>query len=140
MQIHVSYRDLQGFVTAPPSIIREASLSPPPSHFATSLPDIFDPNLDIDAQWLGKRKLNPSCKFRLLGRIEDDSPYPEVRSAVANYDDPSMPASTIRSWCLGVIWAIIIPGVNQFFYLRYPSIMVTGVSQSDSIGSSPILT
>ncbi|KAJ3484284.1 hypothetical protein NLI96_g5747 [Meripilus lineatus] len=94
----------------PPSMIREGSLSPPPSQFATSLPDFFDPNLDVDTPWL-----------------EDDSPYPEVRSAVANYDDPSMPASTIRSWFLGIIWAIVIPAVNQFFYLRYPSIMVTGL-------------
>lgn len=34
-----------------------------------------DPNLDDDA-----------------GQIEDDSPYPEVRSAVSNVDDPEMPA------------------------------------------------
>lgn len=27
---------------------------------------------------------------------EDDSPYPEVRSAVANADDPDMPAGTLR--------------------------------------------
>lgn len=40
---------------------------------------------------------------------EDDSPYPEVRSAVANTDDPDIPVSTIRSWVLGVMWAIIIP-------------------------------
>lgn len=29
---------------------------------------------------------------------EEDSPYAEVRSAVANFDDPDMPASTIRAW------------------------------------------
>ena len=59
--------------------------------------------------------------------VENDSPYPEVRSAVANYDDPSIPVSTFRAWIFGLTWAIVIPGVNQFFYLRYPSIMVTGV-------------
>ena len=58
---------------------------------------------------------------------EDDSPYPEVRSAVANYDDPSMPVNTLRAWLLGIIWAMIIPGVNEFYYFRYPSIMVGGV-------------
>ncbi|KAI0274448.1 OPT oligopeptide transporter protein-domain-containing protein [Russula aff. rugulosa BPL654] len=36
----------------------------------------------------------------------DESPYPEVRAAVANTDDPTMPAST------------------YFFYFRYPSIIV----------------
>ncbi|KAF5319702.1 hypothetical protein D9619_008668 [Psilocybe cf. subviscida] len=72
-----------------------------------------DPNLDRSAA--------------LEGILEDDSPYPEVRSAVANTDDPEIPASTLRSWVLGLIWAIIIPGLNQFFYFRYPSVTVTGI-------------
>ncbi|KAJ7638950.1 OPT oligopeptide transporter [Roridomyces roridus] len=58
---------------------------------------------------------------------EDDSPYPEVRSVVANMDDSSMPVSTIRAWILGLIWAIIIPGLNQLFFFRYPSVTVTGI-------------
>ncbi|KAJ8488073.1 hypothetical protein ONZ51_g3778 [Trametes cubensis] len=76
----------------------------------TPPPDFFDPNYDTDITWL-----------------EDDSPYPEVRSAVANYDDPSMPVNTLRAWLLGIIWAMIIPGVNEFYYFRYPSIMVGGI-------------
>ena len=40
---------------------------------------------------------------------EDDSPYPEVRSAVANTDDPAIPVNTIRAWVLGLIFAIILP-------------------------------
>lgn len=64
----------------------------------------------------------------LTGPLEDDSPYPEVRAAVANFDDPDMPVSTLRAWTLGIFWAIVLPGINQFFYFRYPSIMVTGVS------------
>ncbi len=40
---------------------------------------------------------------------EDDSPYPEVRSAVANTDDPDIPVGTIRAWVLGLIFAIILP-------------------------------
>lgn len=39
-----------------------------------------------------------------------------------------MPVSTIRAWVLGICWAIILPGVNQFFYMRYPSIVLGGVS------------
>ncbi|KAI0368540.1 small oligopeptide transporter [Pilatotrama ljubarskyi] len=76
----------------------------------TPPPDFFDPNYDTDITWL-----------------EDDSPYPEVRSAVANYDDPSMPVNTFRAWALGVLWAIIIPGVNEFYYFRYPSISLGGI-------------
>ncbi|KAF5313858.1 hypothetical protein D9619_013099 [Psilocybe cf. subviscida] len=59
--------------------------------------------------------------------VDDDSPYPEVRSAVANTDDPSIPVSTLRSWVIGIIWAILIPGLNQFFYMRYPSITIGGI-------------
>ena len=41
--------------------------------------DYFDdPNLEDDA-----------------GQIEDDSPYPEVRCAVSNVDDPEMPARCV---------------------------------------------
>ncbi|KAF8625334.1 hypothetical protein AX17_006876 [Amanita inopinata Kibby_2008] len=69
----------------------------------------FDPNFDGDSI------------------LEDDSPYPEVRSAVANTDDPSMPASTFRAWILGIFWAVLLPGMNQFFYLRYPSVSIGGL-------------
>ncbi|KIM72458.1 hypothetical protein PILCRDRAFT_99382 [Piloderma croceum F 1598] len=77
---------------------------------ATPDSNFFDPNFDSDADTL-----------------EDDSPYPEVRSAVANYDDDEMPVSTIRAWVLGICWAVIFPGVNQFFYMRYPSIVLGGL-------------
>ncbi|KAF8552648.1 hypothetical protein OG21DRAFT_1486029 [Imleria badia] len=39
----------------------------------------------------------------VAAELEDDSPYPEVRSAVANTDDPSIPASTLRAWVLGTM-------------------------------------
>ncbi|KAH7096465.1 OPT oligopeptide transporter [Auriculariales sp. MPI-PUGE-AT-0066] len=70
-----------------------------------------DPNLDKDH----------------LGNLEDDSPYPEVRAAVSNTDDPDMPSNTLRAWVLGIIWAIIVPGLNQFFFFRYPSVFITGL-------------
>ena len=38
-----------------------------------------------------------------------------------------MPASTFRAWVIGILWAIIIPGVNQFFFFRYPSVNITQV-------------
>lgn len=74
------------------------------------LPDFDDPNFDKSAI-----------------ALEDDSPYPEVRSAVANTDDPSMPSSTIRSWTIGLIFAIVMSGLNQFFFFRYPSVTIGNV-------------
>lgn len=59
--------------------------------------------------------------------IEDDSPYPEVRAAVANTDDVSMPANTFRMWLLGMLFTVLIAGLNQFFSMRYPSIQITAL-------------
>lgn len=39
-----------------------------------------------------------------------------------------MPVNTLRAWVIGIVWAIILPGMNQFFFFRYPSVTVTGVS------------
>ncbi|KAJ7822431.1 small oligopeptide transporter [Mycena leptocephala] len=63
-----------------------------------------------------------SSRSSFLPSGEEDSPYPEVRSAVANFDDPEMPVSTIRSWTLGILFSILIPCMNQFFHFRYPSV------------------
>ncbi|KAG6336421.1 hypothetical protein ID866_2664 [Astraeus odoratus] len=63
----------------------------------------------------------------LVGVLEDDSPYPEVRSAVANTDDPTIPVGTLRAWVMGLFWAIIVPGLNQFFFFRYPSVTIMGI-------------
>lgn len=35
-----------------------------------------------------------------------------------------MPAGTLRAWVLGLLWAIVIPGVNQFYFFRFPNITV----------------
>ncbi|KAF7981225.1 hypothetical protein HWV62_34575 [Athelia sp. TMB] len=77
------------------------------------LPEFDDPNIDEGEA--------------VVGVLEDDSPYPEVRSAVANTDDPSIPVATIRSWVLGMIWAILIAGLNQFFFFRYPSVNISSI-------------
>lgn len=92
---------------------------------------VFDPNYDGNSE-LGVYLLrfiifNSLTLFHLLISSEDDSPYPEVRSAVANFDDPEMPASTIRAWIFGITWAILLSGINQFFFFRYPSVVVGNV-------------
>jgi hypothetical protein len=69
--------------------------------------------------------------------LEDESPYPEVRAAVANTDDPTMPSSTFRAWVVGLIWAVLIPGVNQFFYFRFPSVYISQVCESFVTGFQP---
>ncbi|KAF8510486.1 OPT oligopeptide transporter [Gautieria morchelliformis] len=60
--------------------------------------------------------------------LEDDSPYPEVRAAVANTDDIDMPANTLRAWVIGIMFAILVPGLNQFFFFRFPSITIQTIA------------
>ncbi|EKM60787.1 uncharacterized protein PHACADRAFT_246918 [Phanerochaete carnosa HHB-10118-sp] len=50
--------------------------------------------------------------------LDDDSPYPEVRAAVSNVDDPSMPVNTFRAWFLGLVFAIAATSLNTFMSLR----------------------
>jgi hypothetical protein len=57
--------------------------------------------------------------------FSEESPYPEVRAAVANTDDPEMESSTLRAWILGLIFAILIPGVNHLLHFRYPTIVIS---------------
>ncbi|KAH6664850.1 putative sexual differentiation process protein isp4 [Halenospora varia] len=58
--------------------------------------------------------------------LEEDSPYPEVRAAVRNYDE-ECPANTLRAWVLGMLWTTIGSAVNMLFSLRNPSIALTPV-------------
>ncbi|KAJ7083662.1 OPT oligopeptide transporter protein-domain-containing protein [Mycena belliarum] len=39
-----------------------------------------------------------------------------------------MPTSTIRSWTLGLLFSIVIPGMNQFFHFRYPCMCSSGLA------------
>jgi hypothetical protein len=56
--------------------------------------------------------------------LEEDSPYPEVRASVRNFDE-DMPANTIRAWIIGILLTTVASAVNMLFSLRNPSIVVT---------------
>lgn len=58
---------------------------------------------------------------------EEDSPYPEVRASVSNYDDMDMPVLTFRTWALGIFFGCLIGGLNSFFTFRYPAPYVTPI-------------
>lgn len=72
----------------------------------------YDPNFD-DKQFVGD--------------VSEDSPYPEVRAAVPNTDDPEMLASTLRVWVIGLVWALVCAGLDQYFSFRFPSIGVSSI-------------
>jgi OPT family small oligopeptide transporter len=56
--------------------------------------------------------------------LEENSPYPEVVSAVRNYDE-DMPCNTIRAWVIGMILTTLSVGINMLFSLRNPSVSIT---------------
>ena len=41
-----------------------------------------------------------------------------------------MPASTLRAWVLGLFFAIVVSGVDQFFHFRYPAVNIYQVCSS----------
>ncbi|WPH02280.1 Hypothetical protein R9X50_00513600 [Acrodontium crateriforme] len=87
----------------------------------------FDPNLP-DSAWDAvndvTREHDAKGEAILVDELIEDSPYPEVRAVVRNYDE-DVPASTFRAWFIGMLMTTVISGVNALFYLRYPSIVVT---------------
>ncbi|ORY55280.1 OPT family small oligopeptide transporter [Pseudomassariella vexata] len=56
--------------------------------------------------------------------MEDNSPYPEVRAAVRNYD-VELPANTIRAWIIGLVLCSVGSAINMLFSLRNPSVIIT---------------
>ncbi|KAK4442141.1 OPT family small oligopeptide transporter [Podospora aff. communis PSN243] len=52
---------------------------------------------------------------------EEDSPYPEVRAAVRNYDE-DVPCNTVRAWTIGLLLIFLGASMNTLFSLRSPSI------------------
>ena len=54
-------------------------------------------------------------------RRYSESPYAEVRAAVSNTDDPTMPVNTFRMWTIGIFTTLIISAVNQIFAMRCES-------------------
>jgi len=90
--------------------------------------NLWDPNLPVLAQ---DSRTNPGPYSSTLpaqssSAPEDDSRYPEVRTSVHS-TDISDPTSTPRAWALGLIFSVLLPGVNQFFFYRYPSVQVQGI-------------
>lgn len=99
-------------------------------HLQTDFLDhrINDPNMEtekIDAIERVIEQGDYKAEAQIEEDLEEDSPYPEVRAAVSNVDDPSMPVMTFRTWVLGMLFTIVIPGVNQLLSYRYPTVTIT---------------
>ncbi|KAI0965006.1 OPT family small oligopeptide transporter [Xylaria arbuscula] len=87
-----------------------------------------DPNLPVNEIELADAALNGGDTEKAVKveveLLENDSPYPEVRAAIRNYD-VDLPANTIRAWVIGLILCTVGSAVNMLFSLRNPTITIT---------------
>ena len=87
----------------------------------------WDPNLSADVNDGIARATadhDATAELELINLIENDSPYPEVRAAVRNYDE-EMPVNTVRAWVIGMLMVTLGSGMNMLFSMRSPSIIIT---------------
>lgn len=84
----------------------------------------WDPNLSSDVRDGLEGDHSAVTDNELIDLIEHDSPYPEVRAAVRNYDE-EMPSNTIRAWTIGMLMVTLGSAMNMLFSLRSPSIIIT---------------
>jgi OPT family oligopeptide transporter len=68
-------------------------------------------------------------QFCFLTTYLSESPYPEVQAAVSSVDDPSMPVNTFRMWFLGILFTLLISGLNQVFSMRCMSAIISPSSK-----------
>ncbi|PNS17217.1 Sexual differentiation process protein isp4 [Sphaceloma murrayae] len=66
---------------------------------------------------------DPKGEAQLVGEVIENSPYPEVRAVVRNYDE-DVPTSTIRAWTIGLLMTTICSSVNALFLLRFPIVSI----------------
>ncbi|EFW21593.1 hypothetical protein D8B26_001765 [Coccidioides posadasii str. Silveira] len=90
----------------------------------------WDPNLEDEYLDEVKDAANsydgsPTNK-RMVRRVLENSPYPEVRAAVRNTDE-DLPVDTIRAWTIGLFLTTVGAGLNSLFSLRAPSIVVSSM-------------
>ncbi|KAF4827716.1 Sexual differentiation process protein isp4 [Colletotrichum tropicale] len=87
---------------------------------------LLDPNLpeEYDSR-VQKAATTPTeevdDELAMKAEEEEDSPYPEVRAAVRNYDE-DVPCNTIRAWTIGLLLVTVGASMNTLFSLRQPSI------------------
>lgn len=84
---------------------------------------LLDPDRAAGAFELGDRVSLDNGASAFKDPEAENSPYPEVRAAVRNYDE-DVPANTVRAWAIGLALTIAGASMNTLFSLRQPSISI----------------
>ncbi len=90
-----------------------------------NLPEVYendepDPERDVGPSF------DDESALKRTDEPEEDSPYPEVRAAVRNYDEEA-PCNTVRAWVMGMTLVIVGASMNTLFSLRQPSISLSAL-------------
>lgn len=86
----------------------------------------WDPNLPTDVYDEIDEALHAhdgTTQVNVAAELMENSPYPEVRAAVPNYDEGGH-SNTIRAWVIGLILATVGSGLNMLFSMRSPYIII----------------
>lgn len=88
---------------------------------------LMDPNLPQEYETRRKNSdaegLTEDEASLIKDEEEENSPYPEVRAAVRNFDE-DLPCNTVRAWTIGLSLVVVGASMNTLFSLRQPSIGV----------------
>ncbi|CVK88654.1 probable isp4 protein [Fusarium mangiferae] len=89
---------------------------------------LMDPNLPQEYETRRKSSGESGDEAALLSDDADDeeeenSPYPEVRAAVRNFDE-DLPCNTVRAWTIGLMLVTLGASTNTLLSLRQPSISI----------------
>ncbi|OAQ96988.1 hypothetical protein LLEC1_02254 [Akanthomyces lecanii] len=84
---------------------------------------LLDPDQAAEAFELGDRVSLDNGASVFKDPEAENSPYPEVRAAVRNYDE-DVPANTVRAWTIGLALTVAGASMNTLFSLRQPSISI----------------
>ncbi|OSD05888.1 OPT oligopeptide transporter [Trametes coccinea BRFM310] len=79
----------------------------------------------FDSTRVGSSKLD--LREAKVEELATESPYAEVRAAVSNTDDPSIPVNTFRVWFIGIILSALLSGLNHFLVPRWPSVAISAL-------------
>lgn len=84
---------------------------------------LLDPNLPDEYEARRRSHAEDGFEGPEPKAEEEDSPYPEVRAAVRNYDE-DVPCNTVRAWTIGLSLVVLGASMNTLFSLRQPSISI----------------
>ncbi|EFX00268.1 small oligopeptide transporter [Grosmannia clavigera kw1407] len=89
-----------------------------------NLPEEYGPGFDDAEAKVGEDGEEGEDDQNLISSsVPDDSPYPEVRAAVRNFDE-DVPCNTVRAWTIGLSLVVVGASMNTLFSLRQPSISI----------------